>query len=120
MNKTTKTATSFITLIVLISCGSNIPLPAPRRVLIAKNKTQPIVIDPNPLCHLEQGKYQDELLEDILSRDVLDLFEESVKTPCRYLEPGDPRELPPESRTSLCSVSQELFKCQCFLQDTQP
>ena len=118
MNKTTKIATYFITLIVLISCGSNTPVPAPRRVQSAKNKKQPIVIDPNPLCHLEQGKYQDELLEDILNHDVLDLFEEPVKTPCRYLEPGDPRELPPESRTALCSVSQE--QCQCFSKDTQP
>lgn len=99
----------FITLAFLtitsVSCGGN-----PQK--------QPVVIDPNPLCHLEQGKYQDELLEDILNHDVLDLFEEPVKTPCRYLEPGDPRELPPESRTALCSVSQE--QCQCFSKDTQP
>ena len=100
--------------LLLISCGST-PL--------SKNKEKPhqeIKVDPNPLCHLEQGKYQDELLESILNHDVLDLFEEPVKTPCRYLEPGDPREIPPESRTAVCSVSQEQFKCQCFLQDTQP
>jgi hypothetical protein len=97
--------------LLLISCGST-PL--------SKNKEKPhqeIKVDPNPLCHLEQGKYQDELLESILNHDVLDLFEEPVKTPCRYLEPG---ELPPESRDLVCSVSQEQFKCQCFLQDTQP